>query len=116
MRLRLLEPRRHPHLLKCILGLAMLLPQTTAFYTLREKIHATQTALLLDSRRPKVVGGAVAPASQKMSILSWTLPLPGKVWRSMRSANIEEHTDARAEVDIHDLLKRFDEITSRAQY
>jgi len=48
LRLRLLEPQRHPALLKCLLGLAMLLPQAGAFSILRERIHVVQSSLLLE--------------------------------------------------------------------
>merc|ERR1711982_268833 len=49
LRLQLLEPQRHPALLKCLLGLAMLLPQAGAFNILRERIHVVQSGLLLES-------------------------------------------------------------------
>merc|ERR1712039_292209 len=51
LRLRLLEPRRHPALLKCLLGLAMLLPQAGAFNILRERIHVVHSGLLLDAQQ-----------------------------------------------------------------
>merc|ERR1719436_686392 len=50
LRLRLLEPRKHPALLKCLLGLAMLLPQAGAFNILRERIHVVQSGLLLEAQ------------------------------------------------------------------
>merc|ERR1711879_176007 len=51
LRLRLLEPRRHPALLKCLLGLAMLLPQAGAFAILRERLHVVQSGLLLEAQQ-----------------------------------------------------------------
>merc|ERR1712187_673739 len=61
LRLRLLEPRRHPALLKCLLGLAMLLPQAGAFNLLRERITVVQSGLLLEynteEQQPQVAGG-----------------------------------------------------------
>merc|ERR1711879_1060792 len=51
LRLRLLEPRKHPALLKCLLGLAMLLPQAGAFAILRERLHVVQSGLLLELHR-----------------------------------------------------------------
>lgn len=51
LRLRLLEPQRHPALLKCLLSLAMLLPQAGAFNTLRERIQVVQSGLLLEGQR-----------------------------------------------------------------
>ncbi|KAF9097728.1 hypothetical protein BGX29_007956 [Mortierella sp. GBA35] len=38
LRLQLLEPERYPHLFKCLYGLLMLLPQSTAFATLRNRL------------------------------------------------------------------------------
>ncbi|PWN35625.1 ARM repeat-containing protein, partial [Meira miltonrushii] len=40
LRLQLLEPERHPHLLKTLYGLLMLLPQSSAFATLRNRLNA----------------------------------------------------------------------------
>merc|ERR1712110_1260526 len=50
LRLQLLEPRRYPSLLKCLLRLAMLLPQARAFNILRERIHVIQSGLLLEAQ------------------------------------------------------------------
>lgn len=40
LRLQLLEPESHPYLYKCLYGLMMLLPQSSAFSTLRNRVHA----------------------------------------------------------------------------
>merc|ERR1719401_2260055 len=48
LRLQLLEPRRHPPLLKCLLGLAMILPQAGAFNILRQRMQLVQSGQLLD--------------------------------------------------------------------
>lgn len=40
LRLQLLEPEQHPGLLKCLYGLLMLLPQSSAFATLRNRLNA----------------------------------------------------------------------------
>lgn len=40
LRLQLLEPERYPYLNKCLYGLLMLLPQTQAFHTLRNRLHS----------------------------------------------------------------------------
>merc|ERR1711920_1075717 len=58
LRLQLLEPRRHPALPKCLLGLAMLLPQAGAFNILRQRIHVVQTGLLLESNSGTQSGGS----------------------------------------------------------
>lgn len=40
LRLQLLEPETNPYLFKCLYGLMMLLPQSSAFSTLRNRVHA----------------------------------------------------------------------------
>lgn len=47
LRLQLLEPDRYPHLFKCLYGLLMLLPQSTAFVSLRNRLGAVNSAGLL---------------------------------------------------------------------
>jgi len=58
LRLRLLEPSRHPALVKCILALAMILPQAGAFSILRERILVIQSGLLLETRAEKLQSSA----------------------------------------------------------
>merc|ERR1712039_894686 len=48
LRLKLLEPRKHPALIECVLGLAMLLPQAGAFNILRERITIVKSGLMLE--------------------------------------------------------------------
>lgn len=40
LRLQLLEPERNPYLFKCLYGILMLLPQSSAFVTLRNRLNA----------------------------------------------------------------------------
>ncbi|KIY49481.1 ARM repeat-containing protein, partial [Fistulina hepatica ATCC 64428] len=44
LRLQLLEPERYPHLFKCLYGLMMLLPQSSAFVSLRNRLNAVNSA------------------------------------------------------------------------
>ncbi|OCH88327.1 ARM repeat-containing protein [Obba rivulosa] len=44
LRLQLLEPERYPHLFKCLYGLLMLLPQSSAFISLRNRLNAVNSA------------------------------------------------------------------------
>ncbi|THV08261.1 ARM repeat-containing protein [Dendrothele bispora CBS 962.96] len=44
IRLQLLEPERYPHLFKCLYGLLMLLPQSSAFVSLRSRLNAVNSA------------------------------------------------------------------------
>ncbi|KAK0547961.1 hypothetical protein OC846_004648 [Tilletia horrida] len=45
LRLQLLEPERYPYLFKCLYGLLMLLPQSSAFVTLRNRLNAVSTMM-----------------------------------------------------------------------
>ncbi|KAJ7087383.1 vacuolar protein 14 C-terminal Fig4p binding-domain-containing protein [Mycena crocata] len=44
IRLQLLEPERYPYLFKCLYGLLMLLPQSSAFVSLRNRLNAVNSA------------------------------------------------------------------------
>lgn len=44
IRLQLLEPKRYPYLYKCLYGLLMLLPQSSAFVSLRNRLNAVNSA------------------------------------------------------------------------
>ncbi|KAH9938004.1 ARM repeat-containing protein [Fomitopsis serialis] len=56
----LLEPEKHPHLFKCLYGLLMLLPQSSAFVSLRNRLSAVNSAGFLH----------IAPKSTVASISS----------------------------------------------
>jgi vacuole morphology and inheritance protein 14 len=43
LRLQLLEPEKHPHLFKCLYGILMLLPQSSAFATLRNRLNSVSS-------------------------------------------------------------------------
>merc|ERR1712039_184323 len=92
LRLQLLELRRHPALLKCLLGLAMLLPQAGAFNILRERIHVVQSGLLLESN----------PGATAQSGGGW--------WSGGKSATAQQ-----GGTDVASLLRRFDEIAAAAE-
>ncbi|KAI0080789.1 ARM repeat-containing protein [Panus rudis PR-1116 ss-1] len=62
LRLQLLEPEKYPHLFKCLYGLLMLLPQSSAFLSLRNRLHAINSAGFLH----------LAPKSSSISNISAT--------------------------------------------
>jgi len=115
LRLRLLEPRRHPALLKCLLGLAMLLPQAGAFSILRERISVVQSGLLLDAQgvdslpREAAGSGANGPdASATGHMLWWS----GGGSNSGARAAGSPSGASRYDTDLASLLKRFDSLTA----
>ncbi|KAL4247019.1 VAC14 family protein [Abortiporus biennis] len=62
LRLQLLEPEKYPHLFKCLYGLLMLLPQSSAFISLRNRLTAVNSAGFLH----------IAPKSSTVGNLSST--------------------------------------------
>ena len=44
LRLQLLEPEKYPFLFKCLYGLFMLLPQSSAFISLRNRLNAVNAS------------------------------------------------------------------------
>eukprot|EP00929_Paragymnodinium_shiwhaense_P028686 TRINITY_DN16583_c0_g1_i1.p1 TRINITY_DN16583_c0_g1~~TRINITY_DN16583_c0_g1_i1.p1 ORF type:complete len:753 (+),score=205.81 TRINITY_DN16583_c0_g1_i1:67-2325(+) len=104
LRLRLLEPREHPALLKCLLGLAMLLPQAGAFNILRERITVVQSGLLLESTSQREPLGE-SSAEQPAQATSW--------WGAGRGDS--QAAAASTKVDISSLLERFDSVAAAAQ-
>jgi hypothetical protein len=56
LRLQLLEPERYPHLYKCLYGLLMLLPQSSAFAALKNRLNSVSSIGYLHiSPRPYVL-------------------------------------------------------------
>ena len=71
LRLQLLEPEKYPYLLKAMYGLLMLLPQSSAFVTLRNRLSAVSSLGLLQSS-PKRVPRLSRPAIPLTLILRRT--------------------------------------------
>ncbi|KZP20135.1 ARM repeat-containing protein [Athelia psychrophila] len=63
LRLQLLEPERYPYLFKCLYGLLMLLPQSSAFVSLRNRLNAVNSAGFLQIA-PKSAAGSMASRSK----------------------------------------------------
>jgi hypothetical protein len=51
LRLQLLEPERYPFLYKCLYGVLMLLPQSSAFAALKNRLNSVSNIGLLHSPR-----------------------------------------------------------------
>ncbi|KAF9168300.1 hypothetical protein DFQ26_009519 [Actinomortierella ambigua] len=62
LRLQLLEPDRYPHLFKCLYGLLMLLPQSTAFATLRNRLTSVSSMGFIHLVPKIPQGGQTSPA------------------------------------------------------
>ncbi|KAL0580708.1 hypothetical protein V5O48_001266 [Marasmius crinis-equi] len=65
IRLQLLEPERYPYLFKCLYGLLMLLPQSSAFISLRNRLNAVNSAGFLQiAPKPTSNVGAMSNRSK----------------------------------------------------
>ncbi|KAF8897785.1 vacuolar protein 14 C-terminal Fig4p binding-domain-containing protein [Infundibulicybe gibba] len=56
LRLQLLEPEKYPHLFKCLYGILMLLPQSSAFVSLRNRLNAVNSAGFLQIAPKSSIG------------------------------------------------------------
>ncbi|KAG9104201.1 hypothetical protein FRC06_004626 [Ceratobasidium sp. 370] len=64
LRLQLLEPDRHPYLFKCLYGLLMLLPQSSAFVSLSRRLSAVGSMGFQHiPQKPSTVSNAIATRS-----------------------------------------------------
>ncbi|KAI0774503.1 ARM repeat-containing protein [Fomes fomentarius] len=64
LRLQLLEPEKYPHLFKCLYGLLMLLPQSSAFLSLRNRLNAVNSAGFLHIAPKSAVGNLSSTRSK----------------------------------------------------
>ncbi|KAG8863796.1 hypothetical protein FRB96_007633 [Tulasnella sp. 330] len=65
LRLQLLEPEKYPYLFKCLYGLLMLLPQSSAFISLRNRLNAVSSLGFLQiAPRSGVSAGTLATRSK----------------------------------------------------
>ncbi|OBZ70045.1 Protein VAC14 [Grifola frondosa] len=64
IRLQLLEPEKYPHLFKCLYGLLMLLPQSSAFVSLRNRLNAVNSAGFLHIAPKSSVGNLSSTRSK----------------------------------------------------
>ncbi|KAJ7068616.1 vacuolar protein 14 C-terminal Fig4p binding-domain-containing protein [Mycena amicta] len=66
IRLQLLEPERYPYLFKCLYGLLMLLPQSSAFVSLRNRLNAVNSAGFLHIAPKASVGVSMSSTRSKI--------------------------------------------------
>ncbi|KAJ6515526.1 vacuolar protein 14 C-terminal Fig4p binding-domain-containing protein [Mycena sanguinolenta] len=64
IRLQLLEPERYPYLFKCLYGLLMLLPQSSAFVSLRNRLNAVNSAGFLHIAPKSTIGSTAGTRSK----------------------------------------------------
>lgn len=70
LRLQLLEPDKYPHLYKCLYGLLMLLPQSSAFAALRNRLNSVSSIGYLHiAPRPYVSMNATSSHPRRESVV-----------------------------------------------
>ncbi|WFD43020.1 hypothetical protein MPSI1_001671 [Malassezia psittaci] len=72
LRLQLLEPETHPFLYKCLYGLMMLLPQSSAFSTLRNRVHAVNGLGFMPPARNVGTSNASRPPRPSRNEIPWS--------------------------------------------
>lgn len=70
LRLQLLEPEKYPYLFKCLYGLLMLLPQSSAFVSLRNRLNAVNSAGYLQVS-PKITVGVTGRSKMSRDEIKW---------------------------------------------
>jgi vacuole morphology and inheritance protein 14 len=104
LRMQLLEPERFPYLYKCLYGLLMLLPQSSAFAALKNRLNSVSAIGYLHV-------GAVAAASSSSFASTRSAP-PGSTGPSVgnfadRQNRLKSRDDAASAVRWSDLLEKF---------
>ena len=64
LRLQLLEPDKYPYLYKCLYGILMLLPQSSAFSTLRNRLNSVNSLAMLYAS-PPIVATSPPPSQSR---------------------------------------------------
>jgi vacuole morphology and inheritance protein 14 len=104
LRMQLLEPERFPYLYKCLYGLLMLLPQSSAFAALKNRLNSVSAIGYLHV-------GAVAAASTSSFASTRSAP-SGSTGPSVgnfadRQNRLKSRDDAASAVRWSDLLEKF---------
>ncbi|KAF9651765.1 ARM repeat-containing protein [Thelephora ganbajun] len=66
LRLQLLEPEKYPYLFKCLYGLLMLLPQSSAFVSLRNRLNAVNSSGFLHIAPKSSTVGNISSTRSKL--------------------------------------------------
>ncbi|KAL9110113.1 MAG: hypothetical protein Q9227_005307 [Pyrenula ochraceoflavens] len=76
LRLQLLEPERYPYLYKCLYGLLMLLPQSSAFAALKNRLNSVSNIGLLHAPPTSRGGSTYVPPPTPSSLNAPVSPAP----------------------------------------
>ncbi|TPX68575.1 hypothetical protein SpCBS45565_g03061 [Spizellomyces sp. 'palustris'] len=107
LRLQLLEPDRYPHLFKCLYGILMLLPQSSAFATLRNRLNSVSSMVFMFS------GGAGMSAGLPASTLSDSSPRGSVSALGSRTRPKAGEASPPPQVRWNELLQQFRSVQAR---
>lgn len=104
LRLQLLEPEKYPHLYKCLYGLLMLLPQSSAFAALKNRLNSVSSIGYLHiAPRPYVplIHPPTPSHSRRGSVveaitssLTQTQPSPSRKFDATQTHTLAQHSNA----------------------
>ncbi|KAI9882027.1 MAG: hypothetical protein M1823_006249 [Watsoniomyces obsoletus] len=105
LRLQLLEPEKHPHLYKCLYGLLMLLPQSSAFAALKNRLNSVSAIGFLH----------IAPRiTQPQPSTSSTYDRPNRL-KGSSSGRGEDKEQPGGNIKWIDLLEKFKSVQERSR-
>ncbi|OAP58530.1 hypothetical protein AYL99_07620 [Fonsecaea erecta] len=118
LRLQLLEPDRYPYLYKCLYGLLMLLPQSSAFGALKNRLNSVSAIGLLHT--PASMPTSARPSVGAGMSSSSLPPTTGGALNSTVSSRLSRTRDATAAIGTNDikwpeLLDKFKQTQERAR-
>ncbi|KAI8811445.1 vacuolar protein 14 C-terminal Fig4p binding-domain-containing protein [Cladochytrium replicatum] len=85
LRLQLLEPDRYPYLFKCLYGILMLLPQSSAFATLRNRLNSVSSMMMFYGHGPQMNPMGLGSQIRWQELLLHFKHVQGRHERSRRS-------------------------------
>ena len=112
LRLQLLEPEKYPHLYKCLYGLLMLLPQSSAFAALKNRLNSVSAIGYLHIA-PRAYVSSLSHVRQKSTEIKFGSPPPTPTAAFDRPNRLK----AREEGAIRwvELLDKFKAVQERAR-
>ncbi|KAI9332131.1 vacuolar protein 14 C-terminal Fig4p binding-domain-containing protein [Zopfochytrium polystomum] len=105
LRLQLLEPDRYPHLFRCLFGILMLLPQSSAFATLRNRLNSVSSMVMLYGHTGPL-GGQVTGTAGSAS------PQPSSA-KARAKPSAGHHSQEPITLRWHELLTHFRNVQLR---
>ncbi|KAK7621205.1 vacuolar protein 14 C-terminal Fig4p binding-domain-containing protein, partial [Phyllosticta citricarpa] len=110
LRLQLLEPEKNPHLYKCLYGVLMLLPQSSAFAALKNRLNSVSAIGYLHIAPRTWVPQDLSSISQLIQFFSAPTPTTSSFERPNRLKSREE-----GGIKWVELLEKFKQVQERAR-